>query len=464
MTEWQQGIDRRLPWLGSAVTITPLQNPRWLAWSDATAALLELQQTPQLLALCNGEQSLPWPPFAQVYSGHQFGGYTPQLGDGRGASLGMRNGWELFVKGSGPTPYSRQGDGRAVLRSALREFLASEALHHLGIATTRALGLIGSDTPVYREQPETGALTLRVTRSHLRFGHFEYFHYTGQHDRLAALVDEAISQLFPHLREHPQRQLLWFTEVVERSAQLAADWQAFGFCHGVLNSDNMSILGETFDYGPFAFLNQFSAGYICNHSDHHGRYAFDQQPGVVLWNLQRLGQALSSQLTAAQIRSALAQYEPALVARYLQRFADRLGLTNTNHDDLPLIAGLLQLLESQRLDYHISLRRLAECDPNAANSPLGAASQSWWQQYQQRLGAITDVPRWQQQRRAANPAIILRTHLAQQAISAAEADDLAPLQRLHQALTRPYDPQPEDHHYCQEAPPWSQTLTLSCSS
>ncbi|WP_298442965.1 protein adenylyltransferase SelO family protein [uncultured Ferrimonas sp.] len=463
---WQQSIGARLPWLGSEVDALPLQQPRWLGWSDSLAQQLDLHADDELLALFAGQRSLPWSGFAQVYSGHQFGGYTPRLGDGRGMLLGMRNGFELFAKGSGPTPYSRGGDGRAVLRSAVREFLASEALHHLGIRTTRALAVLGSTTPVQRETRETAAITVRVTRSHLRFGHFEYFHYSGQPQQLHALLDDSIAEHFPHLLDGDNPRAQWLTEVVQRSAETVADWQAFGFCHGVLNSDNMSVLGETFDYGPFAFLNQFDSRYVCNHSDHHGRYAFEQQPGVVMWNLTKLATALSSLLTEAQISAALASYEPVLVARYVERMGARLGIVQPQPEDLALISELLSAMQQQQADYHLTLRQLAEVDPNRKACPLlaGEEMQQWWQRYQQRLGPIDDVAQWQQQRRQANPAIILRTHLAQEAIAAAEQGDNGPLQRLHDALTRPYDPQPQDHPYCQEAPPWSQSLTLSCSS
>lgn len=463
---WQPSIGQRLPWLGSEVTAKPLDNPRWLGWSDALSRELELTQTDELLALFSGNQSLSWSGFAQVYSGHQFGGYTPRLGDGRGMLLGMRNGYELFAKGSGTTPYSRGGDGRAVLRSAVREFLISEAMHHLGVATSRALAVVGSDSPVYREQVETGAITVRVTRSHLRFGHFEYFHYTGQPEKVAELLDDSIANQYPTLLEQPEPRLAWFQQVVTATAQTVADWQAFGFCHGVLNSDNMAISGETFDYGPFAFLNQFNASYICNHSDHHGRYAFDQQPGVALWNLTKLATALESVLAVEQLQQALALYEPALVERYLERMGARLGLVEPTVEDLKLIEALLQQMQQQQADYHITLRRFAELDPNVEQCPLlsGGPIQQWWQQYRQRLGTISAVSEWQRQRAAANPAIILRTHLAQEAIEAAEQGDNQPLERLHQALTRPYDPNPQDHHYCQEAPEWSRGLTLSCSS
>ncbi|WP_325167090.1 protein adenylyltransferase SelO [Ferrimonas balearica] len=464
-------MGHRLPWLGSQVSPQPLSNPRWLGWSDDLAHRLKLQADDATLALLSGSgATLPWSPVAQVYSGHQFGGYTPRLGDGRGLHLGEREGLEVFLKGSGQTPYSRGGDGRAVLRSAVREFLASEALFHLGIATTRALAVIGSDTPVRREELETGAITVRVSESHLRFGHFEYFLYTRQQPQLEALIEDTIDHHFAGVRGESDAKLAWLVEVVERTARTVADWQAFGFCHGVLNSDNMSILGETFDYGPFAFMNRFDPGYICNHSDHDGRYAFDQQAGIGLWNLNRLAITLTPWLDETAIRQALARYEPVLVERYLARMGARLGLPDPTAEDLPLIAELLNRMAEGGLDYSNTLREFAQVDPTSQDTPLhrrfaGVAGFSdWWQRYQQRLGGVDGLADWQARRGEANPALILRTHLAQEAISAAEQGDNDPLHRLHRALCRPYDPEPEFDDLRGDAPSWSQQLTLSCSS
>src|SRR5690606_30802819 len=214
--------------------------------------------------------------------GHQFGYYNPRLGDGRGLLLGeVRNDageyWDLHLKGAGQTPWSRMGDGRAVLRSSIREFLASEYLHALGIPTSRALCVTSSSTPVWRERQERAAMLLRLAPSHLRFGHFEYFYYSNQHDALRQLLDHALACHFPQLLEGKRPIAALFREVLERTAALIAQWQAYGFCHGVMNTDNMSLLGITFDYGPYAFLDDYDAGHICNHSDSEGRYSFENQ-------------------------------------------------------------------------------------------------------------------------------------------------------------------------------------------
>lgn len=280
---------------------TPLPDPYWVAINHDLA-----QQLGMTLAdgagdsvrdlLCGNHCPPGCQPLAARYAGHQFGVYVPQLGDGRAVLLGdlpwLDGRAEIQLKGAGPTPFSRGGDGRAVLRSSVREYLASEAMHGLGIATTRALCLIGSDAPVWREQPETAAVLTRVAPSFIRFGSFEVLCHQGQLRELTELADFVIRHWFAACRDAEAPYAALFAEVARRTAELLAQWQAAGFCHGVMNSDNMSILGLTLDYGPFAFLDGFDAGYVCNHSDPAGRYAFKQQPRVAQWNLQCLGLSL----------------------------------------------------------------------------------------------------------------------------------------------------------------------------
>nr|WP_252007980.1 YdiU family protein [Ferrimonas sp. SCSIO 43195] len=473
MLNLSAGINQAVAGLAQPVEPSPLREPVWLGWSEEMAHTLGLPATATaaLLKQCNGEGPFRLAPMAQVYSGHQFGGYTPRLGDGRGCHLGELHGYELFLKGSGPTPYSRGGDGRAVVRSAVREFLASEALHHLGVATTRALAVLGSDTPVWREQQERGAITVRVSRSHLRFGHFEYFKHSDQPKVLSALIDYTLERYFPDCLSDAKPVQAWFFEVVSRTAETIADWQALGFAHGVLNSDNMSILGETFDYGPFAFMDRCDPGLVCNHSDHHGRYAFDQQPAIGWWNLQRLALALSDHLDAEMMAAALSHYQQQLVARYLWRMEARLGVVSEGEIQprLDLVADLVEMMRRQQVDFHLCLRSLCRLDPtqddNALGQWLGRDSQwsDWLRRYRDRL-ALTELQPWQRQRAQANPNVILRTHLAQQAIEAAENGDAAPLNQLHQALRHPYDEHPDHPHYTEAPPSWAQSITLSCSS
>lgn len=275
----------------------PLPAPYLVSFNPAAAALIDLHpdaaQLENVAEMLTGNLPLPGQDsLAALYSGHQFGIYVPQLGDGRALWLGeirTANGehWELQLKGSGLTPYSRMGDGRAVLRSSIREYLCSEAMAGLGIPTTRALSITGSDEPVYRETPETAAVVLRMAPSFIRFGSFEVFYYRNQHDLLRMLADFVIDTYYPQGRAAANPYLYLLEQAVERTARLIAQWQAVGFCHGVMNSDNMSILGLTMDYGPFGFLDAFDPGHICNHSDHGGRYAYDQQPQIGLWKRNR---------------------------------------------------------------------------------------------------------------------------------------------------------------------------------
>ena len=292
------------------VQTQPLSDPYLISYSPAAAAVLDLDpavfQDPHTTQVFAGNTCLPgMQPLAMLYAGHQFGHYVPQLGDGRAMLLGEvqsahNQHWEWHLKGAGTTPYSRHADGRAVLRSSIREYLASEAMAGLGIPTTRALCLVGSDSPVYREQPETAATVLRMAPSFVRFGSFEVFFYRQQFHHLKTLADYVIQHDFLSLAAAPQPYLALLHEVIQRTADLFAAWQLVGFAHGVLNTDNMSILGLTLDYGPFGFLDNYDPNFICNHSDQEGRYAFAAQPSIGLWNLRCLAQALLPLLDADQ--------------------------------------------------------------------------------------------------------------------------------------------------------------------
>ncbi len=282
---------------------TPLHNPYLISFNPEVARLLDLDpctvNPSQLADYFSGNRMLVGSePLAMKYTGHQFGMYNPDLGDGRGLLLGevvnqKGERWDLHLKGAGKTAFSRFGDGRAVLRSSIREYLISEAMQGLRIPTTRALCLVGSEERAMREgMMEPCATVLRVTQCHIRFGHFEYLYYTRQHEALKELADYALARFFPELLETDQPYLAMFTAVVQRSARLVAKWQAYGFVHAVLNTDNMSLIGETFDYGPYSFMDAYQPDLISNQNDHQGRYAFAQQPGIIHWNLSCLAQAL----------------------------------------------------------------------------------------------------------------------------------------------------------------------------
>ena len=465
-----------LSWACEPVAPQPLREPRLLHLNQGLLRELGLDGVAEAdwLACCGQGQPLPgMQPVAQVYAGHQFGGYSPRLGDGRALLLGEQlapdgQRWDLHLKGAGKTPFSRFGDGRAVLRSSIREYLASEALHALGIPTTRALVLVGSDEPVYREQVESGATVLRTAPSHLRFGHFEYFAWSGQGEKIPALINYLLRHHFPELESGAEL----FAEVVRRTARLIAKWQAAGFCHGVMNTDNMSLLGLTLDYGPYGFIDAYVPDFVCNHSDPGGRYALDQQPAVGYWNLQKLAQALADQVDGDALAAALAQYEHQLMLHYSELMRARLGLETWEDEDPALFRQLFQLLAAHRVDYHLFLRRLGELTTQGewpasllALLPDPAAWQEWLETYRARLvrEGSQDAAR-KVRMDAVNPKYVLRNALAQQVIDAAKTGNMAPFERLFAALQRPYDEQPEYEDLATPVPQWYCGGELSCSS
>ncbi|TDS98515.1 protein adenylyltransferase SelO [Erwinia rhapontici] len=464
----------------TALEPTPLKNPRLLYHSAPLAQELGLDSRmfdAENVDLWSGETLMDgMQPLAQVYSGHQFGVWAGQLGDGRGLLLGEQQlpdgrKFDWHLKGAGLTPYSRMGDGRAVLRSTLREFLASEAMHALGIPTSRALTVVTSDEPVYRESAEPGAMLLRVAESHLRFGHFEHFYYQGQQENVTRLADYAILHHWPQWQQEPDKYLLWFSDVVRRTARLIAGWQSVGFAHGVMNTDNMSILGLTLDYGPYGFLDDYQPGFICNHSDHQGRYSFENQPMIGLWNLNRLAHALSGLMSTEQLKQALALYETELMRCWGEKMRAKLGLMTAGKDDNNILTGLLSLMTKENSDYTRTFRQLSAVEQQQSRSPLRdefidrEAFDSWYNVYRQRLlqDEQSDEQR-QQAMKQANPALVLRNYLAQQAIEQAEQDDVSVLARLHHALLQPFDDAPEFADLARRPPDWGKKLEVSCSS
>jgi uncharacterized protein YdiU (UPF0061 family) len=467
----------------SRVCPTPVPDPYLVCYSPQALALLDLDESeitrPELIQTLAGNQLLPgMDAIAALYAGHQFGHYVPQLGDGRAILLGeVKNtageGWEVQLKGAGRTPYSRGGDGRAVLRSSIREFLCSEAMHALGIPTTRALAIIGSDRPVYREDEETAALVTRLAPSFVRFGSFEVFYYRNQIESIKHLADYVIARYYPELTALADPYPEFLRRVALRTAALMAQWQAVGFSHGVMNTDNMSILGLTLDYGPFGFLDAFDPGYICNHSDSSGRYAFDQQPDVAAWNLTKLAQTLVPLMSVESASSAISEYPQVFGRAYLERMAAKFGLP-PGSETASLVMDALQLLAQNHVDYSIFLRRLCDFDsrPEAANVPLRdlfpdrPAFDAWATRYAAALrqqGSL-DAERGKAMREV-NPKYILRNHLAEIAIRrATDERDYTEVNRLHALLSRPFDEQPEYEAYAAEPPDWARKIEVSCSS
>ena len=473
---------------------TPLPDPYFVAASPDAAGLLGLDpaalRSPEaVLPLAGSAVFAGADPLAAVYSGHQFGVYVPQLGDGRAHLLGGVRGadgrlWELQLKGSGKTPYSRMGDGRAVLRSSIREFLCSEAMHGLGIPTTRALSVTGSDQPVFRETVETAAVVTRMAPSFVRFGSFEFFYWRGEHEALRQLADYVIDAFFPQCRQAgdgPAPYLALLREVARRTARLIARWQGVGFCHGVMNSDNMSILGLTIDYGPFGFIDGFDAGHICNHSDEHGRYAYGQQPAVAHWNLYCLGQALIPlTLDVEATQAALDTYKDEYARAIDEVMRAKLGLAAAEPGDEALIEQLIGVLHANRVDWTLFWRRLASLRLDAASAADDAevrdlfidraAFDAWAADYRARLRRESSVDAERVKRmNGVNPKYVLRNHLAEIAIRKARGDggeprDFSEVERLLRLLARPYDDQPEFDDYAQAPPEWAAGLALSCSS
>lgn len=466
------------------VSPTALERPFLVSFDPDAAVLIDLDpnegKRQEFVATLNGERPFPGAdPVAMAYAGHQFGRYVPQLGDGRALLLGeVTNGrgerWDLHLKGAGQTPFSRDDDGRAVLRSTVREYLCSEAMHGLGIPTTRALCVIGSEEPVFRESVETGALLLRLAPTHVRFGTFELFYYRQQHDYVQQLADYVIARHFPWLREAEDRYLRLLDEVAARTAQLLAGWQAVGFAHGVMNSDNMSILGITLDYGPFGFMDTYQAAWVCNHSDRRGRYAFENQPDIGYFNLRCLAQALSPLIPTSEVPGILEAYEQTYRSSYGARMREKLGLHEAHEGDAELVGSLLQLFEANQVDYPSFFRALSgfSTRDRVTESPLQSwfadreAFHTWAARYRRRLHAeqSLDSDRASRMDRV-NPAYVLRNYLAQSAITkAAQERDYTEIERLRELLRDPFTERPGMEAYAAPPPEWGRQLVLSCSS
>ena len=464
--------------------------PYFVAASSRAAALVGLDpallaQEDFVAALTGNRVPEGAQPLAAVYSGHQFGVWAGQLGDGRAILLGDLPGpegtggrMELQLKGAGKTPYSRMGDGRAVLRSSIREFLCSEAMAALGIPTTRALVVTGSQQRVMRESLETAAVVTRMAPSFVRFGSFEHWHYRDKPDELRTLADYVIDTFYPELREatnaaaNPYAALL--AEVTRRTARMIAHWQAVGFMHGVMNTDNMSILGLTLDYGPFGFMEAFDVNHICNHTDQGGRYSYANQVAIGHWNCYALGNALLPLIDSVDAaQEALDVYMPEFERHLDLLLHAKLGLVDTREGDRALIDGLFTIMQASHVDFTLLFRRLADLKLDEAGSDEGvrdlfidrAAFDAWAQRYRERLRAEGSVDA---ERRAAmnrvNPKYILRNYLAQQAIERAQNGDFGEVNKLLAILEQPFDEQPGHEAYAALPPDWAAHLEVSCSS
>ena len=481
--------DMRLPWrnrftqLGESfyTRLQPqaLPAPYWVSRNRAVARELGLDsawlESANALELFTGNRIAPGSePLASVYGGHQFGQWAGQLGDGRAILLGELDtpagGIEIQLKGAGRTPYSRMGDGRAVLRSSIREYLCSEAMHGLGIATTRALCVTGSDARVRREEIETAAVVTRTAPSFIRFGHFEHFSYTEQHAELKTLADYVIDHFYPACREAAQPYAALLQAVSERTAHLMAAWQSVGFCHGVMNTDNMSILGLTVDYGPFQFLDAFEPGHVCNHSDTEGRYAYNKQPNMAYWNLFCLGQALLPLMDdQEQALGALESYKTVFPDALEARMRAKLGLSDQQTEDKALIEATFKLLAANKVDYSIFWRRLGRFTPQSGHEALRdlffdrESFNAWALQYSERIVPVDRALRADLMLKN-NPKFVLRNHLGEEAIRAAKQKDFSRVEALLTVLQAPFDEHPDHDALAGFPPDWAAGIEISCSS
>ncbi len=495
---------RQVDALWSRVMPTPVSSPRWIAHSTEMSSALgldtsTLRSDAWLQTLAGNALQPGMDPFATNYGGHQFGHWAGQLGDGRAISLGEAvvdgRRWELQLKGAGPTPYARSADGRAVLRSSVREFLCSEAMHHLGVPTTRALSLVSTGDEVVRDmfydghpRPEPGAIVCRVAPSFLRFGHFELPFSRGDVASLRRLVDFAIDRDFTELKSAGDSQALyaeWFGQVCERSARMVAEWMRVGFVHGVMNTDNMSILGLTIDYGPYGWIDDYDPDWTPNTTDAQGRrYRFGWQPAIVRWNLGRLAQAISPLFDGTEaLQAGIERFGSAYTEADRANTARKLGLRECRDSDIETIRTLYALMHESEADMTLVFRGLAEVDADAPSitpfvdafydSDKREAQRERWQEWLDAYVArLREDAMPTQERRtrmhAANPKYVLRNYLAQEAIDRAEQGDDAGVLDLLDTLRRPYDEQPERSHFAQKRPEWARSRAgcsmLSCSS
>lgn len=451
---------------------SPLKNPFLIHFNQEVADILGINISDKelLIQFVNGELKFEGSEnFAMCYAGHQFGHFVPRLGDGRAINIGTINNFHLQLKGAGQTLYSRSGDGRAVLRSSIREYLMSEAMHGLGIETTRALAIIGSEHSVYRQSWEKGSIVLRVSSSWIRFGTFEYFAHSKNFKELEALADYAIDECYPHLNGESDKYLHFFTEVMGKTARLMAEWQSVGFNHGVMNTDNMSILGLTIDYGPYAFLDDYDTNYVCNHTDQYGRYSFGNQPRIGEWNLKALALSLEPLVPKERLEKILAHYGRLYSKHFLYLMGRKLGLDEFSDEDFDFIKQMLGMLQSLHVDYTLFFRTLSHYNGDRREllklGLLHTPMNEWLDEYDNYLkdNRTTNEERHNNML-SVNPKYVLKNYMLQEAIEEAEEGSFNKVEALFNIAQNPYAEHKEFEHWAGATPDIFKNKKLSCSS
>ncbi len=460
------------------VSVTPLKNTHLISFNAPLAQTLGLNPCEwapsQLVDIFTTEQGPEGAePLAMKYTGHQFGVYNPDLGDGRGILLGEHldpsgNRWDLHLKGAGKTAYSRFADGRAVLRSSIREYLVSEAMFGLGIPTTRALAIFGSEEFTLRNGAEPCAQVLRVTPCHIRFGHFEYFYYSGQHEDLKQLADYVIDRYYPDAKQAKNPYLFMYQQVVERSAYLVAQWQSYGFVHAVMNTDNMSIIGETFDYGPFTFMDRYEPDHIANKNDERGRYAFSNQPSIMQWNLAALAQALIPLIDKPDLEAQLERFSTLYFDAYYTKLSQRLALPNPGVTHKSLIDEMLLLIEKKQDDLNRFVLALMSLEPGESLGGNVDAPETYTE-WLSRFYAIRHSEKEQFKSRldyakTLNPVYILRNYMCEEAIRDAHEGDYQRVNHLLAMVREPTKYYADLADYSDAPPKWAEGIFLTCSS
>jgi uncharacterized protein YdiU (UPF0061 family) len=450
----------------------PLNDPYLIHANDALLKELGLSSCDKnkLMHLFNGDIHISnIQPFSMSYAGHQFGQYVQQLGDGRGVMLGeLENngcGLDIHIKGCGKTPYSRFGDGRAVLRSSIREYLCGEAMTGLGIASSRSLMIFGSNDLAYREKSESTAMIARTARTHIRFGNFEKFFYDQQYEKHKELCDYVIPKYFKDAHQYKNKYEYLLKSIIENTANMIACWQAVGFCHGVMNTDNMSILGETIDYGPYGFLDDYNPSHICNLSDNLGRYSYENQPYIGLWNCSALAKTFERLVDKKFIEEIGNLYEETYSNKLISLFKKKLGLFEENPDDKLLIQELLDLMQENTLDYTRTFRSLSNAIIKNHEIEINTSIKKWSDKFSKRhLIEKTDVKTRINIMHQHNPKFILRNYMTQVAIENAEEGSYKEIQRLMKILKNPFEENLEYSKYAENSPAWAKDIGLSCSS